>query len=892
MKKWLWGLVILSSSAVAIIWFSFFSERRPSLSVPADFATISLALQQANPGDTIKVDANGGPYQEAIIVRVNDLELVSVNGTAKLLSLSADQPIIMLLADHVKIAGFTFAAASPCMDVFGAEHIMIEDNVFKDCDVAMSIRQSRNSTIQRNRMENNRSGILVHDAENNRFLNNSVSDNSDTGIDILRSAHNHFEGNKILDSYVGIRLNEAHFNYLLKNEVKDSRFEGILLLESRSNRIVENSTVLNFDGISLGSGADDNDISLNRSQMNTHSGITLTQANNNEVRNNLFEANEQGILLINASYNLIEANEVNTNLESGIMLKNAAQNTVRDNTASGNDKGIATTPANDNMIVDNYLHHNEVAIFMSSSTGNTIQGNRLESNQTGVEIGFSKDNLFKDNWFSRHAAAILITESNKNTFVSNVIDSNQYGINLLFSQENTILFNSFNNNTRSAASFINFSSNNRFSQNELSDNEWGVLIASSASNDIELNTIRNNKTGIVLNKSGPGTQIKGNEIVDNEIGIQLPEFLSKEATILADSTITLEVTGSDEGYLIRNNLIANNKDVGILNQKREVVFAQGNAWNVGGETGQLREKLTRGNVELLGSRAKGPLFISSENNVEQRILGAMLKLTLEAHGFFVVDMTNLGDSEAVAQALTGDIVDMAWLNTDLSLQRFGSATGQLDNNLKQIKDFISKNDEQKNGLLWLKCAPADTSVRLAISSSQEFAIRAHGLNIAAEDPQTIADISLIINTSEIMPVIALPESFVHSAASGGMQQFGQAYGINWEKAEVELLTYDQAVTELSFGGVDLAMIRNSAPEIDILNLRVLEDSERFFWNSRLCPVLREEVARDFPELTAIFDSLAEALTLERLRNLNGKVIFFGEPPENVARQFLINHNLL
>jgi len=887
------GVLVLFVAVGGFLWFQHLQTRGTTLRVPQQFDSINAALSEARSGTIIEVDAAGGPYLESLNVNVEGITLKSVNGRATLRSRQEGEPAIKVEANDVVVNGFEISSKGPCVEVFSAARSRVEHNTLTGCEVAIAVRKANFMLLQRNVIQGNKNGVSLLNADNNRVCDNDISNNENNGVEVQASLNNVFCNNAVVENYIGVIITDSDDNQFFSNTIQNNKMEGVYLENSNRNVFSKNDITLNYDGFSLNLNSNKNRLLKNVVRANRQSGVRLLHVEHNKVSSNKIEGNEQGISLINAAHNLVDRNRVNTNRDGGIVLQNASQNTLRENVLSDNDRGIALRPGDNNMLVDNRINRNTIGIYMTGSSGNSLQSNELTSNKTGFEIGFSEKNLIKDNRIAQHVAAILVTESKKNTFVSNRFTDNQYGINFLYANDNTVLFNTFERQAQTAVSLINFSENNLIGQNTLHRNKWGILLSSSSHNQLELNTIDQNEVGIVLNRSGTRTAIKGNWISNNGVGLFVPEFLTKDETILSESSIVLEVVGSDEGYLIRTNRFSHNRTVDVRNDKNSVLYVRENLWDMK-VTATLPErskrKLVAGNVELIKARLKGPIFVTSASDAEQRVLGAMVRLLLEANGYAVVDMTNLGNEQEVFRAFADNVVDVGWSSTGSALERYQpDQVETLPNEPSILERFVAQQDRSKYNLLWTNCAPADTSLVLAISLSSEFAVKSYGLDLSSSDPITVSDVVRAVNRAKVTPIIALPKAFLENKLR--FEAFIKRYGLNIDNVHIKSLSLQEAVSELSVGSVDLALIRNTAPEIKVLGLRVLDDDLNYFWKSRLCLTLRKEMAKAFPQVVTLLTPLSKRLTLTQLRALLGKVAFFGQTPESVASQFLSDQGL-
>lgn len=76
------------------------------------------------------------------------------------------------------------------------------------------------------------------------------------------------------------------------------------------------------------------------------------------------------------------------------------------------------------------------------------------------------------------------------------------------------------------------------------------------------------------------------------------------------------------------------------------------------------------------------------------------------------------------------------------------------------------------------------------------------------------------------------------------------------------------------------------------DLVVLEDDKDFFPPYYAIPIVRDETIERYPEIVDILDELGGYLNNETMINLNYQVDELQIEPEVVARQFLVDNNLI
>lgn len=124
----------------------------------------------------------------------------------------------------------------------------------------------------------------------------------------------------------------------------------------------------------------------------------------------------------------------------------------------------------------------------------------------------------------------------------------------------------------------------------------------------------------------------------------------------------------------------------------------------------------------------------------------------------------------------------------------------------------------------------------------------------------------------------------------GLPNFQQHYGFEFpELAIVDLgLAYQAVGTGLAHVGIGDA----TEGRIAQYDLVVLEDDRLFFPAYNPAPLVRGEILQTYPELREILYQLSSGLDLETLIMLNKKVSLEGMMPQEAARQYLLEQDLI
>ena len=532
-----------------------------------NYTTIQAAIDDANPGDEIHVDA--GTYVENVIV---DKQLALIGEGADMVIVQAadsQDHVIEVTADWVNLSGFT---------VTGTQYSW-------------------------------KAGIYLNHS-NYSYISDNNASNNDCGILIGHSFNNNLQRNIYFDNWVGISLQSSSYNILKNNNASRSDYFGIHLEHSPSNTILNNLAFSNvYGGISVGESSSENNLTGNTANLNDGDGIYIWRSNNCILMNNNASSNGKiGIILEDANISTLSNNIVENNY-GGIYLNDSIDNLIyhnnikyntnqaNDDTSAnswdsgypsggnywsdyiGNDDnkglnqdqlgsdGIGDTPypIPGGSSVDRYplmvpwdaapttgpVHNinkgtdyttiqaaiddaspgDEIHVDSGTYYENVVVNKQLTL--IGINIGFglpvvdaggsssaitlNADGIilegFKtinsgNNWYSD--AGIKVT-SNNNRITANIATENVVGIRLYLSNDNILIDNdaSYNSDPTTVNSFgifLTSSNNNTLTGNTASNNiASGIYLTSSLNNSLYRNIVNNNYGGISFYQSNNNT---------------------------------------------------------------------------------------------------------------------------------------------------------------------------------------------------------------------------------------------------------------------------------------------------------------------------------------------------------------------------------------------------
>ena len=274
---------------------------------------------------------------------------------------------------------------------------------------------------------------------------------------------------------------------------------------------------------------------------------------------------------------------------------------------------------------------------------------------------------------------------------------------------------------------------------------------------------------------------------------------------------------------------------------------------------------------------KGPIVVGSKIDTEGKLLGAIIIAKLKDAGFAVTDKTQTGTTDVVRKALLNKEIDIYPEYTGSGLIFFKGQDPAVYKNGEAGYQADLKNDAA-NGIVWLEPARANNTWALAVK--KDFA--------AANNLKTMSDLAVYAKTGKPMKIAASDEFFNNPDA---WPAFAKAYGFDIPKASrIVLSGGDTSQTEKAVAdgtnGVNIGMAYGTDGALAQLGLVVLADdkgAQLVYWPT---PTIRKEVLDKYPEIAPLLKPVFDALTLQKLQELNGRLQANGEAADVVARDFL------
>lgn len=277
-------------------------------------------------------------------------------------------------------------------------------------------------------------------------------------------------------------------------------------------------------------------------------------------------------------------------------------------------------------------------------------------------------------------------------------------------------------------------------------------------------------------------------------------------------------------------------------------------------------------------RSGAAIKIGAQDFGESAILGEIYKQALEADGF-KADTSELGGFRALLFAAfdSGDVnlapeylaSELEFLNEEAGNPP-GVATSDVDETLGKLKPFL-----EEKGLVAFK--PSEAVNTNSFVMTQE---KADELGI-----ETMSDLA---EKGEGLKLGAPPDCEDNAFCIPG---FIEVYGFDFSSGFTPL---DSGViaSALTAGEIDVALLFSTDGRIADEGWVVLEDDKTMLAADNVLPVASQEIADEYgDDLESLLDKVSAELTTDDLIELNKRFDIDKEDPEDIAADWLADHNL-
>lgn len=271
--------------------------------------------------------------------------------------------------------------------------------------------------------------------------------------------------------------------------------------------------------------------------------------------------------------------------------------------------------------------------------------------------------------------------------------------------------------------------------------------------------------------------------------------------------------------------------------------------------------------------------VGSKLIAEQQVLAEMYALLLENAGFTVERKFNIGPTEVIHPALVAGDVDLYPEYTGTALLDVLKLPSQTDRLV--VFNTVAREYASRFNVTWL--APANINNTQAIAMTKA---RAAELRIV-----TMSDFARVAAdmAAKGTPLkLAGPPEF--ETRNDGLAGFREVYGAT--PLTFVPVTSSNRYQQLTAGKADAVVAFGTDGEVSGFDLPTLIDDKQWLPPYQVAPVVRQVVLDRAPAIRDALNPLAVKLTDGALRAMNFRVTVKGQPPAEVARDFLIRAGLI
>lgn len=272
-----------------------------------------------------------------------------------------------------------------------------------------------------------------------------------------------------------------------------------------------------------------------------------------------------------------------------------------------------------------------------------------------------------------------------------------------------------------------------------------------------------------------------------------------------------------------------------------------------------------------GGGNENTITLGSRNNTESIILSNIMAELIRAKtDINVVQKDNLGGSNILWKGLLNDEIQLIPdYSGTIVVNYYQEEPGTAEETLDTAIDLI-----EADGLTGFEAFGFNNTYTLSIDEdyAEEHQIVSFSDFAAYSDQFTLAAVFEFIDRPD------------------GLPGFQEAYNLDFK----EVKGMDHGIMYRSYGEGEADVINSYTTDgqLQVYDVRVLEDDLNFFPPYHALPIMRLDALEKFPELEAILSQLGGQINEEAMQKMNAKVDNDGMKVDTVAKEFLEELGLL
>jgi osmoprotectant transport system substrate-binding protein len=282
-----------------------------------------------------------------------------------------------------------------------------------------------------------------------------------------------------------------------------------------------------------------------------------------------------------------------------------------------------------------------------------------------------------------------------------------------------------------------------------------------------------------------------------------------------------------------------------------------------------------------GGGSKGKVTVGSAEFGESEIIASMYSQALKKAGYDVAEKFKIGSREVYIKAIEKGEIDVVpeyiGTLTEFYNAQFNGpdapntkplATTDVDKTYQAVKGLVAR----KNLTVLTPSKAADQN---AFAVTKEFA-----------DKNSLTTLSDLAKLNGQITLGAGPECEKRRFCLVGLQQ---VYGLRFKDVKKLDSGGIRTITALTDGSIDVGLVFSSDGAVAAQNLVVLQDDKKLQTTDNIAALVRNSVPQ---EARDVLDKVDQALTTEKLQELNKKFSVDKEDAKSLAEQFLKDAQLI
>ena len=288
-----------------------------------------------------------------------------------------------------------------------------------------------------------------------------------------------------------------------------------------------------------------------------------------------------------------------------------------------------------------------------------------------------------------------------------------------------------------------------------------------------------------------------------------------------------------------------------------------------------------GGTDSSGSGGGGgpTITVGSKDFTEQFILGSMYAQALDANGFNGVAKLNLGSEQIADKALQNGQIDLYPEYTGTALVAIVPYKG----NPADLNSAKATYEAAKKG--YAERSPADTMLTQASFNNT------YGIFVrkSVADKYGLTNMNELAKDSKNLTFISFSQFQNRSDGYPNIRKNYPAFDFEEIKIVNELgLRY----SGLESGEGDVGVGFTTDGQLTSDQLVVMKDPKSIWPFYHPAPVVRSDVLKKYPKIEKVLNEVTASLSLDTMRELNGKVDLDQEDPEDVAKEYLEDKGII